>query len=76
MQLKICATDIWWWFWAATLAFIIGALTGWTPGYYVVMGISAVQVIFFLAQEKSLAAFPAIWAKKDRVVCLLPEVSI
>jgi hypothetical protein len=52
MQLKICATDIRWWFWAATLVFIVGALAGWTPGYYVVMGISAVQVIFFLAQEK------------------------
>jgi len=59
MQLKICATDIRWWFWAATLVFIIGALAGWTPGYYVVMGVSAVQVIFFLAQEKSLAAFPS-----------------
>ena len=28
------------------------------PGYYVVMSISAVQVLFFLLQERSVAAFP------------------
>jgi hypothetical protein len=58
MALKINATDIRWWFWATTLVFIVAAVVGWTPGYYVVMGISAAQVLFFLAQEKSLAAFP------------------
>ena len=52
MQLKICATDIRRWFWAATLVFIIGALAGWTPGYYFVMGISAVQAIFFLSRAR------------------------
>ena len=59
MQLKINATDIRWWFWAITLVFIIAALAGWTLGYYVVMGISAMQVIFFLIQENSLVAFPS-----------------
>jgi len=58
MDLKAKARDIRWWFWAITLVFIVAALAGWTPGYYVVMGISAVQVLFFLAQEKSLSAFP------------------
>lgn len=58
MELKINATDIRWWFWAITLGFMIAALAGWVPGYAIVMGISAVQVIFFLAQEKSLIAFP------------------
>ena len=58
MELKINATDIRWWFWATTLAFIVAAVAGWTPGYYVVMGISAVQVLFFLAQEKGLSSFP------------------
>jgi hypothetical protein len=58
MHLKANARDIRWWFWAITLVFIVAALAGWTPGYYVVMGISAVQVLFFLAQEKSLSAFP------------------
>jgi hypothetical protein len=58
MELKINATDIRWWFWAIALGFMIAALAGWIPGYAIVMGISAVQVIFFLAQEKSLIAFP------------------
>jgi hypothetical protein len=62
MELRINATDIRWWFWVTTLAFIVAAVADWTPGYYVVMAISAVQVLFFLAQEKSLVAFPAqIW---------------
>jgi hypothetical protein len=58
MELTINATDIRWWFWATTLAFIVAAVGGWVPGYYIVMSISAVQVFFFLSQEKSLAAFP------------------
>ena len=58
MGLKINATDIRWWFWAVSLVFIVAAIAGWTSGYYVVMGISAAQVIFFLSQEKSLTAFP------------------
>lgn len=58
MQLKTNVADIRWWFWAVTLAFIIAAVAGWPLGYQVVIGISAVQVIFFLLQEKSLSAFP------------------
>ena len=58
MELKINTADVRWWFWATTLAFIIAALAGWTPGYYFVMGISALQVLFFLVQEKSLTTFP------------------
>jgi hypothetical protein len=58
MQLKIDVMDIRWWFWTITMAFIIAAVTGWIPGYYVVMGISAAQVLFFLLQEKNLASFP------------------
>lgn len=58
MELKIEATDIRWWFWAVTLSFIVAALAGWTPGYYIVMALSIIQVLFFLAQEKSPSAFP------------------
>lgn len=58
MELKINAADIRWWFWAITLAFIIAAVAGWSPGYVVVMGISAVQCLFFLVQEKSMVSFP------------------
>jgi hypothetical protein len=58
MKLTINARDIRWWFWLVTLVFIIAALAGWSPAYYVVIAISAVQVIFFLVQEKSLSAYP------------------
>jgi len=58
MELKINATDIRWWFWSATLVFIIAAVAGWSPGYYIVTAISAIHVLFFWAQERSLAAFP------------------
>ena len=50
--------DIRWWFWIVTLLFIVAALAGWTPGYYVVMAISALQVVYFLIQEKSLSSWP------------------
>jgi hypothetical protein len=58
MEFKTNTADIRWWFWFVTLVFIIAAVMGWNPGYYVVIGISAVQVVFFLAQYKSLSAFP------------------
>jgi hypothetical protein len=58
MKLKLNPKDIRWWFWLVTLAFIITALLGWFTAYYVVIAISALQVVFFLAQEKSLSAFP------------------
>lgn len=47
MEPKINAADFRWWFWAITLVFILAALVGWAPGYYVVMGISAFQVLYF-----------------------------
>ena len=58
MELKINSGDIRWWLWAVTLAFIAAAVAGFAPAYYVVMAISAIQVLFFLVQEKSLSAFP------------------
>lgn len=58
MELQYDVADIRWWFWAITLAFIIAAIAGWSPGYFVVMGISAVQFLFFLVQEKSIVSFP------------------
>jgi hypothetical protein len=58
MKLKTNLVDIRWWFWLVTLVFIIAALLGWFPAYYIVIAISALQVVFFLAQEKSLSAYP------------------
>ena len=58
MKLKTNTSDIRWWFWLVTLIFIIAALLGWSPAYYIVIAISLIQVIFFLVQEKSLSAYP------------------
>lgn len=58
MKLITDISDIRWWFWTVTLAFIVAAVVGWSLSYYVVISISALQVIFFLVQEKSLVAFP------------------
>ena len=58
METKTNSADVRWWFLAVTLVFIVVAVAGWTPGFYVVIAISAIQVLFFLAQEKSLTAFP------------------
>jgi hypothetical protein len=46
-----------WWFWTVTSVFIMVALLGWVPAYYLVMLISAFQIIYFTARHKSLVAF-------------------
>lgn len=58
MKLKLDLANPFWWFWAVTLVFIVAAIAGWIPGYYLVIGVSALQVIVFLIREKSLSAFP------------------
>jgi hypothetical protein len=58
MKLKLDLSNLFWWLWAITLAFIIAAIAGWTPGYYLVMAVSTLQVIIFLIRERSLIAFP------------------
>lgn len=58
MKLKIDVKEIGWWLWAITLVFIVAALGGWLPGYYVVIGLSGLQVLYFTWRERSLIAFP------------------
>ncbi|MCL4560793.1 MAG: hypothetical protein M1281_09290 [Chloroflexi bacterium] len=58
MKLKLDLANPFWWLWASTLAFIVAAVLGWTPGYYLVILISALQVILFLMRERSVIAFP------------------
>jgi hypothetical protein len=58
MKMKLGFTDIFWWFWAVTLVFVVTALAGWVPGYYLVIGISAVQLVVFLIREHKILAFP------------------
>ena len=59
MKLKLELADPFWWFWTFTLAFIVAAIAGWTPGYYVAMAVSALQVVVFLVRERSVMAFPS-----------------
>ena len=58
MEFKIDTKELSWWFWALTLAFILIALIGWVPGYYIVIFISVIQVIYFFSREGSFMAFP------------------
>ncbi|MCK4816395.1 hypothetical protein KA005_11560 [bacterium] len=57
MKFKIEPGEIDWWYWTVTLAFITSALLGWEPGYYLVMIVSALQIIHFWIRHKSLFAF-------------------
>lgn len=58
MELAIKTNEIEWWFWAVTLGFIILALIGWVPGYYIVMALSFIQILYFTQKEGGLNAFP------------------
>lgn len=57
MKIIVEPKSIEWWLWTVTLIFIITAVLGWSPGYYFVMIISAIQIIFFWNRFKSLTAF-------------------
>ncbi len=58
MALAIKTKELEWWFWAVTLAFILIALVGWIPSYYIVMAISCIQILYFVQKEGGLLAFP------------------
>ncbi len=58
MELEIHTNDIRWWFWAVTLCSIVLAVGGVSWAYAAVIALSAVHLLFFVAQEKSLTAFP------------------
>lgn len=51
MELAIETNKIDWWFWAITLAFILIALFGWVPAYYIVMIISIIHVFYFVQRD-------------------------
>lgn len=55
MELAIETNKTDWWFWAATLVFIIIALFGWAAAYYAVMVISGIQVLYFVQRDGKLA---------------------
>lgn len=59
MQVKMDVKNIEWWFWTVTLAFIIAAVAGWTPGYAAVMLVSAVQIVYIAIRSGSIVSFPS-----------------
>ncbi|MEE4176060.1 MAG: hypothetical protein V2I46_00980 [Bacteroides sp.] len=71
MKKSIDPNSLIWWFWLLTLLFILAALMGWNPGYYLVMLMSLVQVFYFFRKEKNLMAFPT----QIRLVYLLFTLS-
>ena len=58
MELTVNIKEVEWWFWVITLFFILCALLGWTPGYYIVMALSAAQILYITQREGSVKAFP------------------
>ena len=57
MRIKLEFKNVDWWLWTITLAFIIVALTGWIPGYYIVIGISLLQIPYFALRQQRLVSF-------------------
>lgn len=47
-----------WWYWLVTVGFLSAGVAGWTPGFYVAIGITLFQLIHFLIREGRVAAFP------------------
>ena len=66
MKPKIQLSDPFWWFWAITLVFIVTAVAGWTPGYYLVMAVSAFQVLVFLVRERNAMVLKHMPWNRDR----------
>lgn len=58
MKLLIEPKNPYWWLWVITLILILAAVVGWTPGYYAVIAVSAIQVIIFTIVERSFVAYP------------------
>ena len=57
MPAAIKTNEVEWWFWAVTLVFILSAVVGWVPGYYIVIAISCIQMFYF-AYREGLLSFP------------------
>ena len=57
MSFKINPKSADWWVWLITLALIVAALSGWAPGYYGVIAVSAANIVAKAVQKGSLSAF-------------------
>jgi hypothetical protein len=50
--------DVWWWYWVVTFLLIVTAVSGWTPGYGLVILVSALQLGHSFIRNGSIASFP------------------
>jgi len=57
LQFKINTDESSWWFWPVTLLSIVVAIL-WGPGYYAVLFIYAIQVLYYIIRENNPLAFP------------------
>ena len=46
-----------WWIWTVTLAILIAAVAGWTPGYLAVIMASFLQIPYIALKSKSIISF-------------------
>jgi hypothetical protein len=46
-----------WWIWTVTLALLIAAVAGWTPGYTAVIIVSFLQIPYITLKSKSIVSF-------------------
>jgi hypothetical protein len=47
-----------WWYWLITVSLLTAGLSGWAGGFSLAIGLTVLQLIHFLARERSIAAFP------------------
>ncbi|HAK61425.1 MAG TPA: hypothetical protein DCO77_13780 [Nitrospiraceae bacterium] len=57
MELKIDIKSIEWWLWTVTLALLIAAVAGWTPGYLAVIIVSFAQIPYAAVRSRSIVSF-------------------
>ncbi len=57
MALKIDIKSMEWWIWTITLALLIAAVAGWTPGYLAVIIVSFAQIPYIAIRSRSIVSF-------------------
>lgn len=55
--MKIDYRETAWWYWLVSWGLLVSGLAGWEPGFWILIGLQAVQVIDFAFREKSLTSF-------------------
>ncbi len=56
MKVKMDVKDLGWWFWVVTLVAFVAGFAGYREGFYLAIGVSAFQILYF-AVRRGLFAF-------------------